>query len=145
MDDVQSEISKLRREFRALEDDVTGLRRTKASNDDFAAVATKQAEMESDLLGRYRSLQNELHEMHEQMKRIGSALESIADDLNKHKRKTSADLDELVLPNVTKRRDRDDRPVLPVRVLLGLFLLAGVGLAVIIEKAPGMAMNFGGF
>lgn len=140
MDDTHEAISAVRRDLRRIEDEQGLLSRKKASNEDVEVVAKKQSDLESDYRSKLQTVQSELHALNENVRRLVTAVETLSDDLTKHKRKTANDIEEIAAPAKGKapkeEKMRVERPFIPVQLQITLYILAGVGLMALIQNAP---------
>lgn len=138
MDDTHEALSAVRRDQRRMEDDIALLGRKKAANEDVELLAKKQSEIESEHRSKMQSIQSELHSLNDNFRKLVTAYETLADDLTKHKRKTASELEEIAAPPKGKdeKKDRHDKPFLPMQLQVSLYILAGVGLMALIQNAP---------
>lgn len=154
MDDTHEALSSIRRDLRRVEDEQALLNRKKASNEDVEMLSKKQSDMETESRAKLQSIQSELHSMNDSIRKLVTAFETLSDDLTKHKRKTASELEEIATPakkekDGTDKKDKSDRPFIPMQLQITLYILAGVGLMALIQNAPAAMhtlprLSFGG-
>lgn len=154
MEEVQEALSSMRRIIRRIEDEQADVARKKADNEDVEILAKKQSEMESESRGRIQNIQSDISAIHQVLKRLADSVEAISDDLTKHKRKTANEIEAIAEPApVEKKKVRgggdDGKPFLPMQLQITLYVLAGVGIATLIQNAPAAVrtlphLGFGG-
>lgn len=136
MDDTHEALSAVRRDLRRLEDEQAQINRKKASNEDVEVLSKKQSDMESENRTKLHSIQSELHTVSESLKRLVTAVDQISEDLLRHKRKTATELEDIATPPKLDKKERSDKPFIPMQLQVTLYILAGVGLMALIQNAP---------